>query len=1014
MAPSGVQLLPKFFTTNCLYMHDKQAIKHDCAMKPKLFLFKNSLNHPGSMRKNWLILIFFLAFASLSISAIAQEEDTAKKKNIYLLSRSMKIGKEPVKSAIFSPDAQHAVVLSGSSTLEIYRIQNGKRIRVISSREHEAVSLILHAGGKLAVTGGKDDTVRIWETDQTTALAVLRGHLSAVSVLALNPGGTILASGSLDGTLIFWDMKEKKLLKSSKVTARGGVKSLAFHPNGNIIAVGGKDGSLQFRDFPDMNLLFKLPRHKKAVTDLEFNLKGDLFVSASGDGKLIIWDWKAKKQRFGIDMGDPVSAVSIHPTREEIAVATVGGSLETWSLSEGTQLHTINKSDNALTSVGYDSHGQRIITALEDGSVQIWEYGTSLYLKTFSGHERSVESLDFSNDNNLLISSSSDKSVRIWEVNSKNSAQIIDIGNHRVQDVRFAPDSNSFATAGADSSVIIWDAKDGSRLHSLRFHKGKVNALSYHPDDAVLLSTGSDRQWVLWDLESGETLRSRQAHASQILDVSFSPDGKQFATAGGDYMVMLWKYPMGEPTGKLKGHKKPVTTLAFSPDGKLLASGAQDNQILIWSIKPEISKTPFQKLEGHEFIVSQVMFSSDGKALISISKDKTMRLWEVKSGKMLRILHGDNTPLISTALSQDGKLIALSNLTNDISILGFPKGIPELENDAGEDASAGEKDDMSDSQDSESDAGSSGKSMIDLDDLEEIEKQQLTAEELRAYALAETAKSSTDHLERQSQLNLLLKAKNACGDAAEMENLALQILNTVPDDLAAFHALAKTSIINQDFTALKLFVMAGMYSELDQNRYDYMTILEVRNIFETLRMEFFDQSYLRQGNTQNINLTNCQGKSIKLSLKTVARNLRFPVEFLKKINSIPGEINYREFMKLPEKEFQNRIYADIKRILNTSTPKPSARMPWTSEDKAKEVPFGTMILNLEKSQTLKNEGVATFRLRKEGSNWQTYHTDQDNKIAMHLPAGRYYLEVSGILRKTFFMIAGSQVDISIE
>ena len=89
-------------------------------------------------------------------------------------------------------------------------------------------------------------------------------------------------------------------------------------------------------------------------------------------------------------------------------------------------------------------------------------------------------------------------------------------------------------------------------------------------------------------------------------------------------------------------------------------------------------------------------------------------------------------------------------------------------------------------------------------------------------------------------------------------------------------------------------------------------------------------------------------------------------------------------------------------------------MALSAEDKAKGVPFGTLNLNLEKSQALKNEGVASFQLRKEGSHWHTYYTDQDNKVALHLPAGRYYLHVAGILRKTFFMIAETQFKVSIE
>ncbi len=994
-------------------MHGFHIIRYECEMKSKIFSNKLLKFKFSSMNIKILICIFIILCQINLEPTFAKEDEGTNNKNIYMLSRSLKIGNEPVKDAIFSADDQQAIVLSGSSSIEIFRIQTGKRERVITNRDHKALSIVLHNTGKLAVTGGKDDTVRIWETDQTTSKAVLRGHLSAVSVLAMNPGRSIIASGSLDGTVIFWDINENKLLKSSKVTLKGGVKSLSFHPNGNILAIGGEDGSLQFRDIPEMKLQFKLPRHQKAVAALDFNLKGDLFVSSSEDGKLIVWDWGEKKQRFGIDVKDPITDLIIHPVRNEIALGTAGGSLETWSLLEGTKLHTINKFEQALISLGFDSRGQRIITGLEDGTVQIWEYGTSLYKKTFRGHERSVETLDFSNDNNFLISSSLDKTVRIWKVDSKNNYRSIDIGSHRVQDARFAPDSKSFATAGADSSIIIWNAEDGKRLNSLRYHKGKVNALSFHSKDPVLLSAGSDRNWVLWDLKSGGIIQTRQAHTSQILAASISPDGDKFATAGGDFMVLLWKYPTGEPLAKLIGHKKPVTTLAFSPDGSLLATGGQDHNIFLWSVKPQISKTPLMNFEGHDFIVSQVIFSVDGKALISISKDKTMRLWEVKSGKMLRILHGDNTPLIASALSPNGKLIALSNLTKDISILNFPTGIPELENDYVSDALSVEKDKAKNSF-SEQDQSSFEQTLINLNDLDENEKRQLTVEELIAYSVAENSEVSNNYSDQQSKLNLLLKRKNSCENAAKMENLALQILNYVPNDLAAFHALAMTSIMKQDFTALKLIVMSEVYSDLDRDLYDYMNIIDIRSMFEKLRIEIYDQSFVRLGNRQNLNFQNCNGKTLAFELSDISRNLRFPLEFLKKIISTPGFINYNEFVKLPEREFQNRIFAEIDRTLNPSTPKKYTKNAWSLKNRAKEVPFGTLNLNLEKSLVLKNEGVVSFQLRKEGSNWHTYLTDKDNNVSLHLPSGRFYLNIGGVLRKTFFMIEGTQVDISIE
>jgi len=88
------------------------------------------------MPKKSYCFFFTLLLLCLTSSAAAQEKDSEKLKKVFLLSQSLKLGKKPVQEAFFSPDDQRAVILSGSSSLEIFRIQNGKRLRVISSHEH--------------------------------------------------------------------------------------------------------------------------------------------------------------------------------------------------------------------------------------------------------------------------------------------------------------------------------------------------------------------------------------------------------------------------------------------------------------------------------------------------------------------------------------------------------------------------------------------------------------------------------------------------------------------------------------------------------------------------------------------------------------------------------------------------------------------------------------------------------------------------------------------------------------
>ncbi|GIT63219.1 MAG: hypothetical protein Ct9H300mP21_07650 [Pseudomonadota bacterium] len=82
-------------------------------------------------KKNQKRMLFcFYHFVFCLSSSTGQRRKTLKKiKKDFFLSQSLKLGKKPVQSAIFSPNDQQVVILSGSSTLEIFKIQNGRKLR---------------------------------------------------------------------------------------------------------------------------------------------------------------------------------------------------------------------------------------------------------------------------------------------------------------------------------------------------------------------------------------------------------------------------------------------------------------------------------------------------------------------------------------------------------------------------------------------------------------------------------------------------------------------------------------------------------------------------------------------------------------------------------------------------------------------------------------------------------------------------------------------------------------------
>ena len=56
--------------------------------------------------------------------------------------------------------------------------------------------------------GGKDNTIRLWDTSTGQELSVISGHTSSVRTLAFLSDSRILASAGNDGTIYLWDRKK--------------------------------------------------------------------------------------------------------------------------------------------------------------------------------------------------------------------------------------------------------------------------------------------------------------------------------------------------------------------------------------------------------------------------------------------------------------------------------------------------------------------------------------------------------------------------------------------------------------------------------------------------------------------------------------------------------------------------------------------------------------------------------------------------------------------------------------
>ena len=76
---------------------------------------------------------------------------------------------------------------------------------VLRGHTGEVSDVAYSPDGRRLVTGGMDETVRIWESASGSPIHVLPGHDSFVRAVAFNGDGTRIASASEDRTVRLWD-----------------------------------------------------------------------------------------------------------------------------------------------------------------------------------------------------------------------------------------------------------------------------------------------------------------------------------------------------------------------------------------------------------------------------------------------------------------------------------------------------------------------------------------------------------------------------------------------------------------------------------------------------------------------------------------------------------------------------------------------------------------------------------------------------------------------------------------
>jgi WD40 repeat protein len=284
-------------------------------------------------------------------------------------------------------------------------------IKTFIGHTAEVKGVALSPDNRYGLSGGVDDSVRLWDLTTGKEMKVFKGHTKQVWSVAFLPENKII-SGSWDATARIWDRIKGDQLKA--INHPLDVNGVAISKDGKYLLTGCDDQTMRLWDLDKMQVIQRYQGHTGFVYAVAFSGCGRYVVSGSQDKTVRTYDRKTGNQIARMDQQNAVSNVAFSPDGK-YAFSCGDDAAHMWDAATGKEVKKFNAPNmGTVSGMAVSPDGRRLLTASDDKLVRLWDVASGKEITTFKGHTAAVICVAFSTDGHRAISGSLDNTVKLW------------------------------------------------------------------------------------------------------------------------------------------------------------------------------------------------------------------------------------------------------------------------------------------------------------------------------------------------------------------------------------------------------------------------------------------------------------------------------------------------------------------------------------------------------------------------------------------------------------------------
>ena len=448
-------------------------------------------------------------------------------KALCTLPTAGKVGNRGIWKIVFSGDSRSVAAAGDDGSLRVYDIRSGTQKCELKAHRKYIHSVDISPDGKLAITGGGDAAVCLWDITGPTPriLQRLLGHTSYVYDVSFAPDGKSAASTGWDKSVRIWDL-QTGLQKRMIATATDGW-AVAFSPDGKQLALGMSSGEVRVYDIGTGLLEHTLEGEAFHALNVRITPDNANITATAAAGAVASYDVRTLQMLYQCKPSPEFSFAGLSDTGE-LAIRAGKTTCQVLNARNGTVKFTFSTGFATPPSGCAISNDGRLAAAIAGGQLRTWQDGTPVETRpvhltgTFQHMVLSADSQHLA-----IYDESGDFSSFNVAKNGTLSAQSLQPVDEKIMDLHYSRDSK-FLIAQT-GKLIFWDTGTGKVAKRLTELSQEAMPYDTSTDGSRLVYSVRSGITRVWDLTTDQAVLDMPDQISAAAQMAFSMDNRLIA-----------------------------------------------------------------------------------------------------------------------------------------------------------------------------------------------------------------------------------------------------------------------------------------------------------------------------------------------------------------------------------------------------------------------------------------------------------------------------------------------------